>query len=90
MVLTQPVVYEFPQLQPKTLLVIGKKDNTAIGKQWSPPEVQAKIGHYDVLGRETIAKIPNGEIVEFEDLGHAPQIQDPGRFHEAVIGWLGK
>jgi pimeloyl-ACP methyl ester carboxylesterase len=90
MVLTQPVVYEFGLLKTRTLLVNGMKDNTAIGKQWSPPEVQAKLGHYDVLGKETIAKISNGELVEFEDLGHAPHIQDPERFYDAMLGWLEK
>jgi pimeloyl-ACP methyl ester carboxylesterase len=89
MVLTQPIFYEFPSLKTKTLLMVGDKDNTAIGKAWSPPDVQAVIGHYDVLGKEVAAVIPNGALVEFADLGHAPQIQDPGRFHGALMGWLG-
>ncbi|PSN68003.1 alpha/beta-hydrolase [Corynespora cassiicola Philippines] len=87
-VLGQPVVYEFGLLKPKTLLINGKKDNTAIGKQWSPPEVAATLGHYDVLGKEVADQIPNGTLIEFEDLGHAPQIQAPERFHEALLGWL--
>jgi pimeloyl-ACP methyl ester carboxylesterase len=90
MVLTQPVVYEFPLLKVKTLLMIGDKDNTAIGKQWSPPEVQKLLGHYDVLGRRVAAVIPGSTLVEFADLGHAPHIQAPDRFHEALMGWLGE
>lgn len=88
MVLTQPIVYEFHLLKPKTLLLIGAKDNTAIGAQWSPPEVQALLGHYDVLGPQVAALIPNGELFEFPDLGHAPQIQAPDRYHDALLGWL--
>ena len=88
MVLTQPVVYELGRLRPRTLLVVGAKDNTAIGKQWSPPEVQALLGHYDVLGKAAAAVIPASTLVEFEDLGHAPQIQDPARFHGALLRWL--
>ena len=90
MVYTQPVVYEFPLLHnTQTLLVIGQKDNTAIGKQWSPPDVQAILGNYSVLGKETAQAIgDNCTLVEFEDLGHAPQIQAPDRFHSAVLGWL--
>ncbi|KAL2071837.1 hypothetical protein VTL71DRAFT_13072 [Oculimacula yallundae] len=88
MVLTQPVVYEFPLIKSKTLILIGAKDNTAIGKQWSPPDVQAKLGHYDVLGPKTAAAIPGSTLVMFPDLGHAPQIQAPDRFHEALMGWL--
>src|SRR6187402_3032080 len=88
MVLTQPIAYEFPLLKPKTLLIIGDKDTTAIGKQWSPPEVQAKLGHYDVLGKQVAAMIPGSTLIEFADLGHAPQIQAPARFHAALLGWL--
>ncbi|KAF2190059.1 alpha/beta-hydrolase [Zopfia rhizophila CBS 207.26] len=90
MVLTQPIVYEFGLLKPRTLLINGKKDTTAIGKQWSPPDVAAKLGHYDVLGKGTVAKIPNGTLIEFDDLGHAPQIQDSERFYAALMGWLTK
>ncbi|KAF8846969.1 alpha/beta-hydrolase [Acephala macrosclerotiorum] len=88
MVLTQPVVYEFPLLKPKTLLMIGDKDNTAIGKAWSPPDVQAKIGHYNVLGKQVAAMINGSTLIEFPDLGHAPQIQEPDTFHAALMGWL--
>lgn len=54
----------------------------------SPPDVQAGLGHYDVLGKAAAAAIPGSTLVEFEDLGHAPQIQDPARFHGALLGWL--
>ncbi|KAI1097791.1 alpha/beta-hydrolase [Jackrogersella minutella] len=88
MALSAPVVYEFGLLKPRTLLLVGDKDNTALGKQWSPPEVQAKLGHYDVLGKQAAAAMPNADLIEFPDLGHAPQIQAPERFHEALLGWL--
>ncbi|KAI2608947.1 alpha/beta-hydrolase [Hypoxylon fragiforme] len=88
MALSAPVVYEFAMLRPPTLLLIGERDTTALGKQWSPPDVQAKLGHYDVLGKQAAAAIPDSDLIEFPDLGHAPQIQEPGRFHEALLGWL--
>jgi pimeloyl-ACP methyl ester carboxylesterase len=87
-VLTQPIAYEFGLVKAKTLLLIGTKDNTAIGKAWSPPEVQTKLGKYAVLGRETAAKIPDAQLVEFADLGHSPQIQDSGSYHKALFEWL--
>ncbi|ORX94827.1 Alpha/Beta hydrolase protein [Clohesyomyces aquaticus] len=90
MVLTQPVVYEFPLLKTNTLLLIGAKDNTAIGKAWSPPEVQAKLGHYDVLGPQVAAAIPGSTLVMFPDLGHAPQISAPDRYHAALLEWLNR
>lgn len=88
MVLDQPVLYEFPLIKPPTLLLIGQKDNTAIGKQWSPSAVQAVIGNYSVLGKEAHAAITGSTLVEFAEAGHAPQIQVPEQFYEALLGWL--
>ncbi|WP_242539058.1 alpha/beta fold hydrolase [Trinickia acidisoli] len=90
MILNQPVVYEFTRIQPPTLLMIGDKDTTAIGKDAAPPEVRATLGHYPALAHEAMHAIPNATLVEFPELGHAPQIQDPGAFHRALLGWLSK
>jgi pimeloyl-ACP methyl ester carboxylesterase len=88
MIFTQPVVYEFPLLKVPTLLMIGDADTTAIGSDIASPEVKARIGHYDALGKEVIQKIPQGRLMEFPGLGHAPQIQEPSGFHQALLGAL--
>lgn len=88
MIYTQPVIYEFGMIEPRTLLMIGDKDNTAIGKAWSPPEVQAVVGNYSVLGPRAASLIPNSTLIEFPDLGHAPQIEEPEWFHQELLGWL--
>jgi len=89
MVFTQPVVHEFDTLQVPTLLLIGEQDNTAIGKAHAPDRVKAQLGHYDVLGEQAAAAIPEATLVEFPDLGHSPQIQAPERFHGALLEGLG-
>lgn len=88
MIYTQPVVYELGQLQMPTLLMVGDKDTTAIGKDAAPPEVRAKLGHYPELAKAAAAAIPHATLVEFPDLGHAPQIQDPQAFHKELLDWL--
>lgn len=88
MIYTQPVIYEFGLIEPRTLLMIGAKDNTAIGKAWSPPAVQAVIGNYSVLGRRSASLIPNSTLIQFPDLGHAPQIEEPAQFHQELLGWI--
>jgi pimeloyl-ACP methyl ester carboxylesterase len=88
MIYTQPVVYELGQLQMPTLLLIGQKDTTAIGKDAAPPEVRAKIGHYPELGKAAAKAIPHATLVEFAGLGHAPQMQDPQAFHQALLDGL--
>ena len=88
MIYTQPVVYELGQLQMPTLLMVGDKDTTAIGKDAAPPDVRAKLGHYPELAKAAAKVIPHVTLVEFPALGHAPQIQDPQAFHKALLGWL--
>ena len=85
MIYTQPVVYEFPQLTMPTLLLIGDKDNTAIGKDLAPPELRARLGNYPVLAKQAASSIPRATLVQFPNLGHAPQMQDPAVFHEALL-----
>ncbi|RAR47727.1 pimeloyl-ACP methyl ester carboxylesterase [Paraburkholderia unamae] len=88
MIYTQPVIYEFGQLQMPTLLLIGDRDTTAIGKDLAPPDVRAQLGRYPVLAKAAQRAIPHATLVEFADLGHAPQMQDPQAFHAALLKGL--
>ena len=88
MIFTQPVVYEFDKVQAPVLLLIGQKDNTAIGKDAAPPELKQKLGDYPRLGKQAAKRFPHATLVEFPELGHAPQIQDPARFHQALLAGL--
>jgi pimeloyl-ACP methyl ester carboxylesterase len=73
-----------------TLLLIGTSDTTAIGSDIASPEVKAKIGHYNVLGKQVVKLIPQSTLVEFPGMGHAPQMEEPAQFHQALLGWLDK
>jgi pimeloyl-ACP methyl ester carboxylesterase len=88
MIFTQPIIYEVPLLKMPVVLMLGTSDTTAIGSDVAPPDVKARVGHYDVLGREVIKRIPQGKLIEFAGLGHAPQIQDPQQFHKALLDAL--
>ncbi|HEX4179099.1 MAG TPA: alpha/beta hydrolase, partial [Rhizomicrobium sp.] len=85
---SQPVFYEFENLKTPVLLIIGDHDNTAPGKQLAPPELRAQLGHYPELAKAAIARIKQGKLIEFPDLGHSPQIQDPAAFHQALLAAL--
>jgi len=85
MIYSQPVLYEFGRIENPVLLMIGQKDNTAIGKDAAPPELKKKLGNYPSLGREAARRFPHAALVEFPELGHAPQIQDPAQFHQALL-----
>jgi pimeloyl-ACP methyl ester carboxylesterase len=88
MIYTQPVVYELGDLRVPTLLLIGDKDNTAIGKDLASPAVRATLGNYAELGKRAAERIPGARLIEFPGLGHAPQIQDPAAFHKALLEGL--
>lgn len=90
MIYSQPVFYEFEKLKMPVLMMIGDKDTTAPGKQLAPPELRAQLGHYPELAKAAVARMPQGKLVEFADLGHSPQIQDPARFHKILIDSLNK
>jgi pimeloyl-ACP methyl ester carboxylesterase len=90
MIFSQPVVHEFPRIAVPTVLLIGERDTTAIGRDRAPPGVAEKLGRYPELAREAAARIPGARLVTFPDLGHAPQIQDPGAFNAALIDALSR
>jgi pimeloyl-ACP methyl ester carboxylesterase len=90
MAYTQPVFYEFEKLAAPVLLLIGDKDNTAIGKALAPPAIRPTLGNYPVLAKAAAARFPHARLVEFADLGHAPQIQAPEAFHKALLDGLEK
>ena len=85
MIYTQPVFYEFQNIAVPTVLMIGDKDNTAIGKDFAPPAIRETLGHYPQIAQAAAARIPGARLIEFPDLGHAPQIQDPAAFHQALL-----
>jgi pimeloyl-ACP methyl ester carboxylesterase len=85
MIYTQPVVYELPNLKVPTLLLIGDADTTATGSDIAPPEVKAKVGHYNVLGKQAAKLIPGAKLIEFPGMGHAPQMEDPVGFNKVLI-----
>jgi pimeloyl-ACP methyl ester carboxylesterase len=88
MIYTQPVIYEFDRLAVPVLLMIGDKDTTALGRDFAPPSVRAALGDYPALAKAAAARIPHARLVEFPDLGHAPQIQAPEAFHRALLDGL--
>ncbi|MGF7147671.1 pimeloyl-ACP methyl ester carboxylesterase [Sphingomonas zeicaulis] len=85
MVFNQPVVHELERIEAPTALIIGEKDNTAIGKDRADKALAATLGDYPVLARDAAKRIPGAALITYPDLGHAPQIQAPDRFHRDLL-----
>jgi pimeloyl-ACP methyl ester carboxylesterase len=90
MVFTQPVLYELPDLRTPTLLIIGERDRTAIGKAWAAPEVQKQLGNYPELGRRAAAAIPGAKLVALPGVGHLPQVEAWADYERALVDFLGR
>ena len=90
MIVNQPVVYEFPLVKSPTLLIIGTRDRTALGKALANPEVQKTMGLYNELGKKTQQKIPDAQLVELDNVGHLPHIEAFDRFIEPLLNFLNK
>lgn len=88
MVFTQPVAHEFSDIKVPTLLIIGTRDKTAIGRNRAPKSAQSKLGRYDLLGKSAAAAIPNAKLVELENVGHVPQYESFDRYIKALTEFL--
>lgn len=88
MILSQPLAPHFAALKPRTLLVIGEKDRTAIGSAWSPADVASRLGRYNELGPKVLGQLQRGELVVFPEYGHSPHISHPDEIHEVLLQHL--
>lgn len=88
MIFTQPVVYEFGEIKVPTLLIIGQRDTTALGKNLVSAEKKAELGNYPVLGRLAQVSIPGSKLVELDGLGHLPHIEAFDRFWMPYLEFL--
>lgn len=88
MIFTQPVLYEFINIQAPTLLIIGTRDRTAIGKDRASADVQSTMGLYNELGKKTEHLIPDARLVELDNVGHLPHIEAFEQFIVALLDFL--
>lgn len=88
MIFTQPVLYEFAYLVPPTLLIIGQRDRTAVGKDMVSEPIAETLGRYPELGIRAAEAIPDSKLVELDDVGHIPQFEAFDRYIEALTQFL--
>lgn len=88
MVFTQPVVHELPRITTPTLLIIGERDRTAIGKQRAPADLAATLGDYAALGRAAADAIPGATLVALPGVGHVPQVEAWDAYRDALLTFV--
>jgi pimeloyl-ACP methyl ester carboxylesterase len=72
MIYTEPVVYEWPHIRARTLVIGGEQDGP----------------NFPALARRVAETIPNAELVLFPDVGHNPHLEAQDRFFPALIRFL--
>lgn len=88
MIFTQPVLYEFKNISAPTLLIIGTRDRTALGKPLVSESVRATMGLYGQLGKKAQQAIPNATLVEIPNIGHMPHIESFDEFINPLLNFL--
>lgn len=88
MIYEQPVIYELSTIKIPTLLVIGQKDRTIVGKDLLNAAQKKMYGQYPVLGRKVNRLIKGSRLVELETTGHIPHIQSLQAFKNALLQFL--
>jgi pimeloyl-ACP methyl ester carboxylesterase len=81
-------VYEFDAIRVPTLLIIGQRDKTALGKNRVPKEVAATMGNYPQLGKQTAQQIKQAKLVPLDKVGHLPHIEAFDRFLNPLLQFL--
>jgi pimeloyl-ACP methyl ester carboxylesterase len=84
----QPVLYEFPLIRTRTLIVGGAKDRSAIGRNRVTPEVRETLGHFTELIPAAAGSIPGAVAGLFKDVGHIPHLEATERFHSELLAFL--
>lgn len=90
MIFTQPVVYELENIKVRTLLIIGTRDRTALGKELASVDDQKTMGLYNELGPKTAARISGAVLVALDQIGHLPHIENFDRFIDPLLNFLNK
>ena len=88
LIMTQPVVYELQNIKAPTLLIIGQRDRSAVGKNYASQEDQKTLGNYPELGKKTHNLIKSSELVELDNIGHLPHIEDFERFIKPLLNFI--
>ena len=80
MIYQQPVRYEYPQIAPPTLLIVGAEDHTVPLGQYATPAEAARLGDFVALSAAAAQDIPRATRVVIPECGHIPHLEHPGQF----------
>ncbi|TXC70596.1 alpha/beta hydrolase [Sphingomonas ginsenosidivorax] len=90
MIQTQPVAADLPRLAMPVTLIIGERDLTAFRANSAPPERRSTIRTVPQAAEAAAKAIPGARLVRLDGLGHAPQVEAPARFLDALTAAIAR
>jgi pimeloyl-ACP methyl ester carboxylesterase len=88
MIYQQPVRYEYHEIAPPTLLIVGAGDHVVPLGQYATPAEDARLGDFVALSAAAAKDIPRCTRVVVPDCGHIPHLEQPGQFLAALLPFL--
>jgi pimeloyl-ACP methyl ester carboxylesterase len=85
MIRTQPVAHELHRLSKPTTVIVGTLDRTAFGRGQAPASLRQFLKAIPQVAPEAVRKMPRGNLVRLEGLGHSPQVEDAPRFEKTLL-----
>ncbi|KQU56148.1 alpha/beta hydrolase [Sphingomonas sp. Leaf339] len=90
MIQTQPVAADLPLLSMPVTLIIGQRDLTAFRANSAPPDRRDQVRTVPQAAEDVVKQIPDAQLIRLNNLGHAPQVESPSQFMEALRMAIGK
>jgi pimeloyl-ACP methyl ester carboxylesterase len=88
MIETQPVAAELSRLAVPTALIIGQADLTSFRASSAPAALRSRIETVPQAAEGAVRRIQGARLLRLDGLGHAPQIEAPERFQDALFSAL--
>ena len=88
MIFNEPIRHEYHLLKMPVLLTIGQNDRSVFFRRYASPEAIKPLGNWPELGRQAAKDIPDAKLVEIDDAGHLPHIEQPEQTEAALTAFL--
>ena len=89
MIYQQPVRYEYHQIAPPVLLIVGADDHVVPLGQYAAPADAARLGDFVALSAAAARDIPRAARVVIPECGHIPHLEHPDQFFAELLPFLG-
>jgi pimeloyl-ACP methyl ester carboxylesterase len=89
MIYQQPVRYEYHQIAPPVLLLVGAEDHVVPLGQYAEPAEAARLGDFVALSAAAARDIPRATRVVIPECGHIPHLEHPDQFFAELLPFLG-